>query len=667
MESTFTPSQKRAFDSYLEGAHMYVYGYPGTGKSFLIKEIVQHARDNGKRVVVTAPTGKAARNIDGVTLHRAFRLPIGILPPGPSSSLPKEIRNADLIIVDEVSMVRVDLMSRIFDTVANTSAQLIVVGDFYQLPPVLVDKEEKAFVAMYGESLFAFQAAGWQNLKPVGLVEQVRQGSDAEFANILHRLRTGDAAALDLLPVSKKANKSAVTLCPTNRQSDTINKIELAKLKNHRTYHSIVTGCVGKDDKFTEDVLDLAPGAHVLMVNNDADGRWVNGSEGIITQCNDNSVEIDICGNVHECKGVTATVYELELIERKDASGKRIKDINQKEVGSFTQIPLRLGWAITIHKSQGMTFDEVNIDPRGCFAHGQLYVALSRCSSMKGLHLLSRPVPKSLICDDRVRVYMDDPESFQGPGDTGEQQSTDMTDDTETIEVLSTRQNPCNNQDVQDCEIQRPLDVMVEKPKRKKLKFLTLLRGILHTIKHVFQKVFSKGKVSSNDTLPPSEDEVSSSDTFDVSSDDILSESSTSDTSSVGANKTPVQDNLTKERESTTKMQMAIKNAVRACELAEGARQKLSALPQLAQSVFWFVADARDKVGREDIEKQLNISTATVARAIKSLSNAGLVAHSGPRNAGTYRVAEPDILTGCALCSKASHCPEFSSTNDIDK
>lgn len=409
--NTLTKSQKLAFEYYRNGENLFIHGSAGSGKSFLIERIVEDSKKRGKEILVCAPTGKAAVNVNGMTIHSAFKVARGIVNideifPGRRINPRDEesiLDTADIIIIDEISMVRFDLFEGIVRSV-KSSKQLIIFGDFYQLPPVLTDKEKDAYEKTYEAKIFAFESLYFKNFTVIELKEIVRQ-KDEEFVNILNSLRRGDSQYLKKFTINKK-NENAITLVATNREVDDINSAMMRRLQNHSTYEAICEGKVSTDDMFADEILTLAPGAKVIFTCNDKYNRFINGTEAKIVRCGKNDVEVEIDGIIITIEPVKVDITEPKLVEY-IIDGKRKKRIENVKVGSFSQLPLRLAWAITIHKSQGMSLSQVNINPARCFAHGQLYVAISRCRTLEGVTMLVEPHPDHLICNQKVRDFMD--------------------------------------------------------------------------------------------------------------------------------------------------------------------------------------------------------------------------------------------------------------------
>lgn len=392
---------------------VFMTGKAGTGKSTFLRYIVENTK---KKTVVLAPTGIAAVNAGGVTLHSFFHIPLKPLLPDDPELLPRNLRNRlkltaqqvklirelELIIIDEVSMVRADIIDFI-DKILRVytghfrepfgGKQMLFVGDVFQLEPVVTADVRNIFRDLYASPYF-FSARVFREFALVSIeLRKVYRQTDTEFISILDRMRAGTVSQADLqaingrvLPPAKMENKSddfTVTLAP---KRDTVEAINSSRLKSLRrklhTYRGIVR------DTFPENALpaplelDLKVGAQIVFVRNDPDKRWVNGTVGKVHSLSESFIEIELeDGNIESVKP--------EIWENVRYSyNKETKKIDEDVLGSFTQFPVRLAWALTIHKSQGLTFSKVIIDMQGgAFAAGQAYVALSRCQSMEGLTL----------------------------------------------------------------------------------------------------------------------------------------------------------------------------------------------------------------------------------------------------------------------------------------
>lgn len=410
---------------------VFMTGKAGTGKSTFLRHIVENTK---KRTVVLAPTGIAAVNAGGVTLHSFFHLPFKpLLPDDPELQIrnlrqrlkhtaeqQKLIRELELIVIDEVSMVRADIIDFIDKVLRLYSGrfrepfggkQLLLVGDIFQLEPVVTSDMRDIFRDLY-PNLYFFSAKVFRDfaLVPIELRKVYRQ-SDSLFIGMLDRMRLGAVSAEDIAMLNSRVDPEAssperqkeftMTLAPKRDTVDAINTSRLGRLKRKlHTFHGEIR------DKFPENslpvplVLELKVGAQVVFVRNDPEKRWVNGTIGKIHSISENSLEVELeNGQIHT---ITREVWE-NVSYRYD---KETKKIDEEVLGTFTQYPLRLAWALTIHKSQGLTFPRVIIDLEGgAFAAGQAYVALSRCQSLEGLTLRTKVNPYDFFVNPAIRSF----------------------------------------------------------------------------------------------------------------------------------------------------------------------------------------------------------------------------------------------------------------------
>jgi energy-coupling factor transporter ATP-binding protein EcfA2 len=415
-ELTLSAEQQAVFDAIeTTQDHIFVTGRAGTGKSTLLNHLSWHT---SKQVVICAPTGVAALNVGGQTIHSLFRLPIGVIADHEieqSRELRKLLGTLDTIVIDEVSMVNADLLDAVDRSMRQArqrpheafgGAQVVLFGDPYQLAPVPGDADERAYFEDQYRSMWFFDAKVWGDaeLRIYELSVIHRQHED-EFKYMLNAVRHGRVTAeiakrLNDMGARPAPTDGAITLATTNSTVTRINASELAKLPGRAlTARAEVSGEFGGRSYPADESLELKVGAQVMFLRNDSDQRWVNGSIGTVTKI-DSTVWVEVDGETHQ---VQPAVWEKYRYSYSATTKALKKDI----VAEFTQFPLRLAWAVTIHKSQGKTYDRAIVDlGQRSFAPGQTYVALSRISELDGL-FLTRPLrPSDIIVDENVLRFM---------------------------------------------------------------------------------------------------------------------------------------------------------------------------------------------------------------------------------------------------------------------
>ena len=407
------------------GKSIFLTGKAGTGKTTFLKTIVEKSR---KRPIVVAPTGVAAINAGGVTIHSFFQLPFTPYVPGAKLESKfdfgrekrKIIASIDLLIIDEISMVRADLLDAI-DTVLRRfrdhyqpfgGVQLLMIGDLAQLTPVVTAEDEQILKPYYDTPYF-FGSKALQQIDYVTIqLDHVYRQQDMSFINILNQIREGHPTAETLAQLNTRCNPTFIPkpeepyirLTTHNQLANYYNENELKKLKGRSyLFHAEVNGSFPEYSYPTAETLELKQGAQVMFVKNDPSGDhlYYNGRIGRVTYVDAYKILV-LCERDEEA----IEVEPLEWENTRYTLNEDTREIETEIQGTFKQYPLRLAWAITIHKSQGLTFDHAIIDANQSFAPGQVYVALSRCRSLEGLVLASPLGTHAIINDERVDTYI---------------------------------------------------------------------------------------------------------------------------------------------------------------------------------------------------------------------------------------------------------------------
>lgn len=480
-EEQLNPEQKLFFEKMRNGENVFITGNAGTGKSFLVNAFREYCKVNEKHIAITAPTGIAALSVEGVTLHSFFRIPFGLdntlktltdeellnFKSGKSEN-PKEKKKTgtekvfqilmllDVLLIDEISMVNISIFDYIMQIIGYVNKerkakkkpeiQLVMSGDFFQLPPVVPEEEKRHLEQFYRADVrnaYAFQSKYWKTYKVcLCKLTRIMRQKDTDFCKALDDCKEGRTKCIDYFHThcTTEIQPEAIWICGKNKTAENRNQEELEKIDD-KQYESnaVYQGECKKEDKLCLDIFIYKNGARVVMTVNSEDHNYCNGSLGTIV-----SIGNDIKGSFIEVKfddtEEKVKVYKHKFAKYKythkkeeipvlDNDGNPVKDKNGKqkvkketrlqkeEIGSVTQFPMKLGYAVTIHKSQGQTYDKINLTPE-IFTDGQLYVALSRCKNVEKICCL-KPLQERMVktCKD-VLDYYKDPEhySFFGTG-----------------------------------------------------------------------------------------------------------------------------------------------------------------------------------------------------------------------------------------------------------
>jgi len=436
MSEQENPQLKLAHDFVqFTGTNIFLTGKAGTGKTTFLHRI---RAASPKRMIVTAPTGVAAINAGGVTLHSFFQLAFG--PHLPETGKTEEgakainkfsrekiniIRSLDLLVIDEISMVRADLLDSVDEVLRRYKnkykpfggVQLLLIGDLQQLAPVVKD-EDWNLLKPYYDTPFFFSSIALRKTQFISLeLKHIYRQNDQQFIRLLNMIRENrlDDDAIETLNkryipnFDPEKNKGYITLTTHNNQAHQINGLRLDKIKDlKQTFRAEISGNFPEYSYPTDQELVLKMGAQVMFVKNDSshEKRFFNGKIGTISRIKDGIVYVNCPGDTEE--------IDIGLVEWNNYTytiDEKTNEIVENIIGTFKQVPLKLAWAITIHKSQGLTFNNAIIDANAAFAHGQVYVALSRCRSLEGIVLSSKINPKSIKIDNSVLGFTRDIEN----------------------------------------------------------------------------------------------------------------------------------------------------------------------------------------------------------------------------------------------------------------
>lgn len=399
--------------------HIFLTGQAGTGKSTLLHYFRENTQ---RRFVVLAPTGVAALNVNGQTIHSFFGFNPQIKPElvkrAPAERI-KLFKNLEVLVIDEISMVRADLLDCVDKALRLNrkskepfgGVKMIFIGDLYQLPPI-VTRDEQDYFRNHYESPYFFSAEVMRHLD-FQLIElkKVHRQQDEDFVKLLNKVRDGLINEEDVLkwndlhdPYFDPQASECVHLTTTNKMAEERNKIELKKLSGkEKKLKAVSEGSVGERRLPSDAQLSLKVGARIMFTTNDSNKRWVNGTLGTIVEISKDKVPVLIV-QLDDGKEVEVKRHTWEICHYvTDIDG----NFEQEVVGTYTQYPITLAWAVTIHKAQGKTFDKVLVDMGwGAFAHGQMYVALSRATQFHGITLLKPFRKKDVIIDSVVVDFM---------------------------------------------------------------------------------------------------------------------------------------------------------------------------------------------------------------------------------------------------------------------
>ena len=407
--------------------NVFLTGKAGTGKTTFLHRI---KKETSKRMIVVAPTGVAAINAKGATIHSFFQMPFGPILPGTIQNATHTqrkfnrtkidiIKSLDLVVIDEVSMVRADLLDGIDQVLRRYKnknkvfggTQILMIGDVQQLAPVIKPEEWRLLQPFY-ETVYFFSSKAFQNADAISIeLTHIYRQDNLEFIEILNEIRNNNLSPSSTAILNKRyqpefipsEEDGYITLTTHNNRADTINsrKLELLNQKK-QVFTAEIEGKFNEYAYPTAEKLTLKIGAQVMFIKNDSspEKRYYNGKIGKIIDLDADSVLVQCANEENPIETNIETWENINYTIDKDS-----KEITENKIGSYKQIPLRLAWAITIHKSQGLTFEKAIIDAEASFAHGQTYVALSRCTSLAGIVLKTQIRASSIVNDSNIKIF----------------------------------------------------------------------------------------------------------------------------------------------------------------------------------------------------------------------------------------------------------------------
>lgn len=470
--------QLRVFQRMTAGENIFLTGNAGTGKSFLVEAFTEWCEENNVNILKAAPTGIAACNINGVTLHKLFRLPTDIISllaqkAELNSTLQDTFMNSDIILIDEISMVRIDIFDKIMmylekanqmrKNVRKKELQIILVGDFYQLAPVITPADKEVLNKYYGTDIgngYAFQSKYWHmfNIQFEMLTEVKRQEGDKEFCNALDQCKTGKVSCLRFFTTqtAKSELENAVWVCGKNKTASDINTKRLSEIAGKEKHNeALYIGECSVKDNLCEQDFCYKKGARVIMLVNDSKGNYQNGSMGTIKKISKDGIYVTIDSrdtdeDIKKPKEVLVTPYEFKKYEyttkevkqkSKNEQGEAVTTNQKKlvltEIGKAVQYPMKLGYAVTVHKAQGQTYDRMNVIPE-IFQEGQLYVALSRCRTAEKIFISGFLSNRMVKAANEVIKYYNNPQDYTFFGKKNDLVNVKVTKDCEyAVQMLS--------------------------------------------------------------------------------------------------------------------------------------------------------------------------------------------------------------------------------------